>query len=124
MEQMNLHKTMINWSYQCSRNRKVSILMDQRKEQVCDISTGIPQGSHISPIMVLIYITALYKTIKEWDKNSFGLIDGITIIVQGKLHENSRLLNTILEKCKEWITSRGTKISMGDNLLSIHFSKR
>ena len=44
MEQMNLPKSMISWTYEFIRGRKASMLMDQRKGQDCDISTGIPQG--------------------------------------------------------------------------------
>ena len=88
MEQMNLPKSIISWTYQFIRDRKVSMLMDQRKGQVCDISTGIPQGSPISPLLFLIYTTPLYKVIKEWSRNPSGFIDDITIIVQGEIHKN------------------------------------
>ena len=44
MEKRNLPKSTISWTYQFIRDRKESMLMDQKKGHVCDISTGIPQG--------------------------------------------------------------------------------
>ena len=87
-EQSNVPKSMVSWTYQFIGDRKARMLMDQRKGQVCDISTRFPEGSPISPLLFLIYTTPLYKAIKEWGGNPFGFIDDITITVQGEVHEN------------------------------------
>ena len=88
MEQMNLPKSMISWTYQFIRGRKASMLMDQRKGQVCDISTGSPQGSPISPLLFLICVMSLHQAIKEWSGNPSGFIDAIKITGLGEIHEN------------------------------------
>ncbi|VVT43792.1 uncharacterized protein SAPINGB_P000148 [Magnusiomyces paraingens] len=51
MEDMKLPKALINWTYQFVSEREASMLMDRRKGSVQKISTGIPQGSPISPLL-------------------------------------------------------------------------
>lgn len=61
--------------------------------------------------------------ILELNENPGRFIDDKTIIVRGKIHEDSRRLSTILEKYKEWTTPRATNIEMGDKLQFMHFAK-
>ncbi|VVT45786.1 uncharacterized protein SAPINGB_P000890 [Magnusiomyces paraingens] len=123
MEDMKLPKALINWTYQFVSEREASMLMDRRKGSVQKISTGIPQGSPISPLLFLIYSTPMYHAIKEWGGTPFGFIDDVTITVEGKIEENTKSLSNILEKCCNWAKSRMTKIDLGDKLGFIHFTK-
>ncbi|VVT55226.1 uncharacterized protein SAPINGB_P004490 [Magnusiomyces paraingens] len=82
MEDMKLPKALINWTYQFVSEREASMLMDRRKGSVQKISTGIPQGSPISPLLFLIYSTPMYHAIKEWGGTPFGFIDDVTITVE------------------------------------------
>ncbi|VVT47317.1 uncharacterized protein SAPINGB_P001651 [Magnusiomyces paraingens] len=110
-------------TYQFVSEREASMLMDRRKGSVQKISTGIPQGSPISPLLFLIYSTPMYHAIKEWGGTPFGFIDDVTITVEGKIEENTKSLSNILEKCCNWAKSRMTKIDLGDKLGFIHFTK-
>ena len=124
MEEMKLPKAMIKWTYEFISQRKASLLMDQYKGPIKEISTGVPQGSPISPLLFMIYTTPMYSAIKEWGGTPSGFIDDVTITVQGKIEENTQKLSDILKKCCEWATSRMTKIDLGDKLGFIHFTKK
>ena len=123
MENMGLPKALISWTYQFISQREASMLMDRRKGPVQPISTGIPQGSPISPLLFLIYSSPMYQAIQQWGGKACGFIDDVTITVEGTIENNTKNLSNILQKCCEWAKSRMTKIDLGDKLGFIHFAK-
>jgi hypothetical protein len=104
-------------------HRFAAMVINGRQEKMREISTGIPQGSPISPLLFLLYTTPLYKIIEDQGFETAGYIDDITIYCHGKPAENANRLSQILKECEKWTKDHHTAIDMGDKLGFIHFDK-
>ena len=67
-------------------NRRLCLAFDGQRQESQKVTTGIPQGSPISPILFLIYIRGLFPKIKASFSNSTSLsfIDDIALYISSK----------------------------------------
>lgn len=123
MKNMNLPSASRNWVYHFLTKRYSAITVDGKVSKMKKNSTGIPQGSPISPLLFLIYTSTLYEVIKKEDPSAevLGFIDDITIYVKGKApNANRQRLQNILLSCHNWASSRHTAFDYGDKLGFLH----
>jgi hypothetical protein len=87
---------------------------------------GIPQGSPLSPILFLFYISGLLERFDRPQDNvlGFGFVDDTNLIAWGdSAADNSRRLTAAHAQCKQWADNSGATFAPEKYQL-IHFTKR
>jgi hypothetical protein len=68
-----------------------------------DLYAGVPQGSSISPILFLIYVSQLFKDNSNLTARLPSYMDDIAIAVSSRsIHENCQLLQHAATKLINW----------------------
>jgi hypothetical protein len=107
------------------QGRRTRIAYTGYKSNWIDINTGIPQGSPLSPILFLLYISGLPEMIENRENNvqSFGFVDDTNIITWGtNVEDNCRKLSAAHTHCEEWARLHGAKFAPEKYQL-IHFTR-
>ena len=63
MRQLGIDNDWIGWTQSFLTDRKVEIVIDGHINSEKDVETGIPQGSPVSPILFLIYISGIFDAV-------------------------------------------------------------
>jgi hypothetical protein len=124
MRRMDLPETAVRWTFEFMKNRLANMVLDGYERGVGPVSTGIPQGSPIPPLLFLIYTAPLYDIVEAEGLQVTGFVDDITIYTRGSMEENTGRLSRALGKVCEWAKSMHTEIDLGDKLGFIHFNKK
>jgi hypothetical protein len=88
--------------------------------------TGIPQGSPISPILFLFFITELLAAFQSitGETIAIGFVDDTNLITWGNAAAaNCRRLEAAHDKCLAWAERYGARFAPQKNHL-IHFTRR
>ena len=124
LDMIGLPSYLINWlrSYLTDRSQRVKF--NNTVSNPITVTSGVPQGSHIGPILFLIYINDLTSVIKSSKilmfaddvklYNSFNSQNG-SVLLQNDLNSISiwcteNLMNMNIKKCKHMTFNRGSKI--------------
>lgn len=86
LTELRLPLSLISWISSFLEHRLLQLTFDNKSEEFQEISTGIPQGSPISPILFLIYIRDLFKS-----KNikPLSYMDDIALIASSKSYKQN-----------------------------------
>jgi hypothetical protein len=123
LKSFNVPSAAVRWVYYFLTDRHASLIVDGKQEESKRISTGIPQGSPVSPLLFSLYTTPLYKVIEDMGATALGFVDDITVYVQGHPNDNTAKLEAILQACVTWAEEHYTGIDLGDKLGFMHFIK-
>ncbi len=88
-------------------DRKVQLVIDGHDNKERDIETGIPQGSPVSPILFLIYISGVFNKVSEASPlvTSLSFVDHLGFIASGSsVKEVVKTLEEIACTVLEWGT--------------------
>ncbi len=88
--------------------------------------TGIPQGSPLSPILFLFFISELLEDLQQPDSESlaFGFVDDTNLIAWGNTaRENCQRLTRVHDRCMAWAKRHGAAFAPEKYQL-IHFTRR
>src|SRR5436853_5292611 len=85
MKKMKLDQKTIRWVESFLTDHMASLSFDKDTERMSGIETGIPQGSPVSPILFLIYLSPLFTLLKQRhpDIRCPSYIDDICLLVVG-----------------------------------------
>ena len=86
--------------------RKQCVKIDRSKSPVTPVTSGVPQGSILGPLMFLIYVNDLPESVKP--STSFGYADDFKVIA--KNYEKAIVLGTEIEK---WSLKNQMVLNMG-----------
>jgi exonuclease III len=106
--------------------RRTSFAFNDSRSDWYKTATGIPQGSTLSPILFLFFISELLEEFQEVDKGllGFGFVDDTTLIAWGRsATENCRRLTEAHDKCISWARRYGARFAP-DKYQLIHFTKK
>ncbi|KAI0993722.1 hypothetical protein K3495_g14462 [Podosphaera aphanis] len=87
---------------------------------------GIPQGSHLSPILFLFYMAERLESVQRPDNGyiAFGFVDDTILVAWGEnAHDNCRTLEQAHDRCLAWARRYGAEFAPEKYQL-IHFSRK
>jgi ribonuclease HI len=102
------------------------LCFDSFKSNTFSISTGIPQGSPLSPILYLFYNADLLETCADptTGTSTIGYIDDVAILaISDSTEENCQILANAHEKAKKWAQQHASVFAEGKYEL-VHFARR
>ena len=105
MRRLHLDPAVIRWTDTFLSDGQIGLAFDGEREHLKPVSTGIPQGSPISPILFLIYLRFLSTSIqnKHPDTATPSYIDNVASLVVGRSEEeNCRMLEAVARTACEW----------------------
>ena len=105
MIELNIDDDLVNWTGSFLTDRKVQLVIDGHDNKERDIETGIPQGSPVSPILILIYISGVFNKILETSPlvTSLSFVDDLGFIASGSsVKEVVKSLEEVAHTVLEW----------------------
>jgi len=88
MEEMRFEADLVRWVESFMENRKVIMSMDGKEGDSMDVETGVPQGSPVSPVLFVLYLSGLFGQVedKEEESGSEGIsfVDDVAWVAEGK----------------------------------------
>lgn len=113
---------LVKWVHSFATDRKVQIRLDDETGPPQSLACGLPQGSPVSPILFMLYISPLFKI--DCTSKKFGYADDIAILAtQDSLSENCSVLTRSLAEALEWGQAEGITFDPEKSELQ-HFSRR
>ena len=115
---------LVKWIASFLSERRTRIMMDDFTSEEHAISTGIPQGSPLSPILYIFYNAGLLETCAvDHDTTATGYIDDAAILACGDTTaETCAKLKVALEKAQRWATTHASKFAP-DKFQLTHFTR-
>jgi hypothetical protein len=105
MRQAKMDENLVQWTGSFMSGYKVEITINGDLGLGINTNTGLPQGSPVSPVLFLIYITDLATLVESTVPGMVALsfVDDVTWIVNGiDDAEVTVKLNTCAAKCLMW----------------------
>lgn len=93
------------WVESFLSKRTARVAFDGEMENMTPVSTGIPQGSPVSPILLLLYISPLFEELEKEHPSARcpSYIDDVSLLVTGKTEaENSTILGKMAATAVTW----------------------
>ena len=117
MRQRGIDECLVRWTDSFMRNRRVIMSVDGQDSEPIDVTTGLPQGSPISPVLFAIYIADIHQAVEDKTEQCRGIsfVDDVTWVAEGR---NLDEVVHKLERCAELSLSWAK-----DNAVSFETSK-
>ena len=125
LQRKGLPEWVIKYVKNFMQGRRTRVAFDGYESEWVQTNSGIPQGSPISPILFLFFISELLEGMQnvEEEKLGFGFIDDTNIITWGdSAQENCTRLEEAHKKCMDWSRRHGSKFAP-DKYKLIYFTR-
>lgn len=85
MRNMGIDECLVQWMDSFMRDRRVTMTVDGQDSTPMEVTTGLPQGSPISPALFAIYIAEIHAAVESQVEDSRGIsfVDDVTWVVEG-----------------------------------------
>ena len=93
------------WTRSFLTDRKIQLVIDGHENKEREIETGIPQGSPVSPILFLIYISGVFDSVSEACPlvTSLSFVDDLGFIASGSsVKDIARILEKVGKMVLQW----------------------
>ncbi len=125
LRKRNIPEEVINWTKSFLSNRKTKLHFDDHVTDPLLASSGIPQGSPLSPILYLFYSADLLEITEAKRKDLFtaGYIDDTMLAaVSDSIQDNITKLEELSRRALQWSRTHACKFDLGKFQL-IHFTR-
>lgn len=103
--------------------RTTSMVLGSFKSDRISTSTGIPQGSALSPMLFLFLVSTLFPMFETRTTTAVGFVDDTNILKwSNSTEENCRKLEEQHQICEQWATKHGVRFAPEKYQL-MHFSR-
>lgn len=105
MIKLEIDGDFVSWTSRFLTDRKIQLVIDGHDNKEREIETRIPQGSPVSPILFLIYISRVFNRVSETSLlvTSFSFVDDLSFIVSGSsVKEMIKALEKVAKEIIEW----------------------
>ncbi|KAI0993970.1 hypothetical protein K3495_g14214 [Podosphaera aphanis] len=111
-----------NWGGSFATERKVCIRLDGEIGDPRPIFCGLPQGSPISPILFMLYISPLFRL--NGLQKAFGYADDVAVLAKSpSLEKNTEIIRVAVNEALQWGTKEGVTFDPRKSEL-LHFSRK
>ena len=86
MRTMGIDEGLVRWTDSFMRDRRVIMSVDGQDDDPREVTTGLPQGSPISPALFAIYIADIHAVVEGQVQDSRGIsfVNDVTWLVEGR----------------------------------------
>ena len=86
MRAMGIDENLVSWTDSFMRDRRVIMSVDGQDDNPREVTTGLPQGSPISPVLFAIYIADIHVAVEGQVQDSRGIsfVNDVTWLVEGR----------------------------------------
>ena len=112
MRAIGLDENLIDRTDSFMQNRRVIMSVDGQDDSPREVTTGLPQGSPISPVLFAIYIADIHAAVEDQVEDSRGISfdDDVTWLVEGRdIGEVVRKLERCVAASLEWAESNAVR---------------
>ncbi len=105
MIELGVNGDLVFWTDSFLTDRKVQLVINRHDNPEREIKTGIPQGSPVSPILFLIYISGVFNKVSEISPwvTSLSFVDDLGFIASGSsVKEIVEALEKVAKEVIEW----------------------
>ena len=105
MIELGVDGDLVTWTGSFLTDRIVQLVIDGHNNDEKEIETGIPQGSPVSPILFLIYISSVFNKVLETSPSvtSLSFVDDLGFIASGSsVNEIVKTLENVAKAVLEW----------------------
>ena len=104
MAELKIDADIIGWTQSFLRDRRVELVIDGHIHKEVAVETGIPQGSPVSPILFLIYVSGVFEEVQKYLPNvDVSFMDDLSFVVGGRKAEHiARDLEEISKVVIRW----------------------
>ena len=106
-------------------NRKTTLVIQGYETTAFPVPAGVPQGSPLSPILFLFYISELLNLCQRPKEGllAIGFADDVNMLAYSRSTEgNCRILETGHSRCLDWAKRHGMRFAPSKYEL-IHFTR-
>ena len=101
-----------NFTASFLEKRTTSVVLGSFQGDKIPTTTGIPQGSPLSPILFLFFASTLLPILRTESSSAIGFVDDTNILTwSNSTEENCRNLEQLHDKCVIWAKSHGVKFA-------------
>lgn len=112
-----------NFTASFLERRTTSVVLGSFRGDKITTTTGIPQGSPLSPILFLFFASTLLPMLRTESSSAVGFVDDTNILTwSNTTEENCRHLEQLHDKCMVWAKSHGVKFAP-EKYQMMHFSR-
>ena len=88
MEEMGFEADLVRWVESFMKERKVIMSMDGKEGDSMDVEPGVLQGSPVSLVLFVIYLSGLFGRVEEKEKEcgseGISFVDDVAWVVEGE----------------------------------------
>jgi len=105
---LGVESDLIRWTESFVSDRKDRLVLNGQDGVDHEVKTGIPQGSPVSPILFMVYLSGLFEYMEEWAPGikALSFVDDVAWTTEGATEDDiSESLEQAATVAQEWATA-------------------